>query len=70
MEKETIEKETIERLDGVLATYKCLLSCCKKMPGMRIEDLFSDNAVLSLEKEYAWLICVCDAFRGTLNKEQ
>jgi hypothetical protein len=40
---------------GVLETYRCLISCCKNMPGMRLEDAFSDSAVKSLEREYEWL---------------
>jgi hypothetical protein len=40
---------------GVLETYRCLISCCKKMPGMRLEDAFSENAVKALEREYKWL---------------
>jgi hypothetical protein len=42
-------------IDDVIETYRCLLSCCKKMPGMRLEDAFSDKAIRSIEKEFAWL---------------
>jgi len=41
----------------VLETYRCLISCREKMPGMRLEDAFkSENgAVSALKKEYEWL---------------
>lgn len=39
----------------VLETYRCLLSCRKNLPGMRIEDAFKTETIASLEKEYAWL---------------
>jgi hypothetical protein len=42
-------------LDNVLETYKCILSCRKRMPGMRLEDALSSAAVTDMELEYAWL---------------
>jgi hypothetical protein len=42
-------------LDNVLDTYKCILSCRKRMPGMRLEDALSSAAVTDMELEYAWL---------------
>lgn len=42
-------------LKDVLETYRCLISGCEKMPGMRLEDAFSDNALRSLKNEYKWL---------------
>jgi hypothetical protein len=44
-----------EMLNGVLETYQCILSCRKKMPGMKLEDAFNSAAVEDLEREYAWL---------------
>lgn len=43
-------------LNDVIATYRSLLSCRKSLPGMRLEDALSDDAVKSLEKELKWLI--------------
>jgi hypothetical protein len=42
---------------GVLETYRCLISCRKNMPGMKLEDAFKreTGAVDALEREYAWL---------------
>jgi hypothetical protein len=42
-------------MDEVLETYRCLLSCRNTMPGMRLEEAFSTDAVKSIEKEYEWL---------------
>jgi hypothetical protein len=46
-------------LEKVLDTYKCLLSCCKKMPGMRLEDAFSAEAIREIELEYEWIKQQC-----------
>lgn len=43
-------------LNKVIETYRCLLSCRKKMPGMRLEDAFSSQALRDLETEYGWLL--------------
>jgi len=40
---------------GVLSTYRCLLSCRKTMPGMRLEDAFNKSAVDDIEREYVQL---------------
>lgn len=37
----------------VLETYRCLISSRKNMPGMRLEDVFSDYGCLV--SEYTWL---------------
>lgn len=37
----------------VLETYRCLISCRKKMPGMKLEDAFKH--VTDLEQEEVWL---------------
>ena len=42
--------------DSVLETYRCILSCRKKMPGMRLEEAFNDAAVADIELEYEWLL--------------
>lgn len=42
-------------LDKVIDTYRCLLSCHKKMPGMKLEDAFNEEAMEQIEKEYKWL---------------
>lgn len=42
-------------LKDIVETYRCLLSCRTKMPGMKLEDAFNSDAVRSLEKEYEWL---------------
>jgi hypothetical protein len=41
----------------VLETYRCLISCREKMPGMRLEDVFKSEtgALASIKEEYAWL---------------
>jgi hypothetical protein len=43
--------------NNILDTYKCLISCRKKMPGMKLEDAFKteSGAVTALDKEYSWL---------------
>lgn len=41
--------------DKILETYRCLLSCRKKMPGMSLEDAFNSEAVEDLEREYKWM---------------
>jgi hypothetical protein len=48
-------EKNFEMLANVLETYRCLLSCRKKMPGMKLEDAFNSEAVRDLEQEYAWL---------------
>jgi hypothetical protein len=48
-------EKNFEMLANVLETYRCLLSCRKKMPGMKHEDAFNSEAVRDLEQEYAWL---------------
>lgn len=40
---------------AVIDTYKCLISCCEKRPGMKLEDAFSSNALKSIKFEYEWL---------------
>ena len=45
-----------EKLEAVLDTYKCLLSCRQKLPGMKMEDAFSLGAVEAMKKEQAWLL--------------
>ena len=45
-----------DMIDAVIDTYKCLLSCRKKMPGMRLEEAFNPAAVTKLESEYLWLL--------------
>lgn len=45
-----------EILDSVLETYRCILSCRKKMPGMRLEEAFDDAAMADIEWEYEWLL--------------
>jgi hypothetical protein len=44
-------------LKDILDTYRCLISCRKNMPGMRLEDAFKsgNGSVQALEREYAWL---------------
>lgn len=42
-------------LDDVINTYECLLSCLTQMPGMSLEDAFSEDAIESLKKELKWL---------------
>ena len=44
-----------EKLKEVIDTYKCLLSCRKKLPGMSLDSAFSNRAVTELEKEQEWL---------------
>ena len=44
--------------DKVIETYRCLISCREKMPGMKLEDAFSFEALQIVKKEYAWLIQV------------
>lgn len=58
MEEETIPVKEEKMLDSVIDTYRCLLSCRKKMPGMKLEDAFksSTGALASLEKEAKWLL--------------
>lgn len=41
---------------NVLETYRCLLSCRKKMPGMRLEEALNDAAIAGIESEYEWLL--------------
>jgi len=43
------------KYERVLETYRCLLSCRKKLPGMSLESAFNTEAVRDLEEEYAWL---------------
>ena len=42
-------------IDSVLETYRCILSCRRNIPGMRLEDAFSSDAVRSIEREFEWL---------------
>jgi hypothetical protein len=42
-------------IKDVLETYRCLLSCRKKMPGMRLEDAFPPESIKSLEAEAKWV---------------
>jgi hypothetical protein len=48
-----IEKDK-EYLLKIFDTYKCLLSCRKKMPGWKLEDAFSPEAVRDIEDEFQW----------------
>ena len=41
--------------DEIIDTYKCILSCRKKLPGMSLEDALNDSAVRGLERELAWI---------------
>lgn len=41
--------------ESVLETYKCLISCCEKTPGMALEDAFSSEALDSIKREYKFL---------------
>lgn len=43
--------------EKILETYRCLISCREKMPGMRLEDAFKaeNGAVDSIRQEYEWL---------------
>ena len=45
-----------EMLDHILETYRCILSCRKKMPGMKLEDALNSEAVNDMELEYTWLL--------------
>jgi len=58
MEEETIPEKEEKMMDSVIDTYKCLLSCREKMPGMKLEDAFKSEsgALDSLKKEYKWLL--------------
>jgi len=49
-------------IKDVIETYKSLLSCRRSLPGMSLEEAFSNNAVKSIEKELEWL--------KTLDKEK
>ena len=42
-------------LDKIIETYRCLISCREKMPGMRLEDAFSDTALEQIKEEHEWL---------------
>lgn len=57
-------------LEQVLDTYRCLLSCRKKMPGMRLEDAFSPAAVQDIEREYEWLKNFAAIQSGAKGKEE
>jgi hypothetical protein len=41
----------------VLETYRCLISCREKWPGMSLEEVFKPefDSVDALKREYAWL---------------
>jgi len=43
-------------IDDIIETYRCLISCRKKMPGMSLEDAFSRAALEEIEKEFEYLI--------------
>lgn len=45
----------MELMKDVINTYECLLSCRKKMPGMKLEDAFTPEAVNQLEIELLFL---------------
>lgn len=47
--------ENSKMLDKVLETYRCILSCRKRMPGMKLEDALNSAAVAEMEQEYSWL---------------
>ena len=49
------EKMKIVSLEDVLETYRCLISCYKMTPGMRLEEAFDSGAMTSIKKEYDWL---------------
>ena len=40
---------------NILSTYKCLLDACTKMPGMKMEDVFSPDAIQMIKDEFEWL---------------
>lgn len=44
------------KLDSVIETFKCLISCCEKMPGMKLEDAFNSEAFANMKEEYRWLL--------------
>lgn len=44
-----------DKLNNVIETYKCLVVACDKMPGAKIETLFSSSALKSLKEEQSWL---------------
>jgi hypothetical protein len=50
-----MKKEDIAILEEVLGTYRCLLSCRKKMPGMSLESAFKHETIKYLEDEFKWL---------------
>lgn len=41
--------------EKILETYRYLISCRKKMPGMKLEEIFNEEAVKDFEREYKWL---------------
>ena len=43
-------------IDDIIETYRCLISCREKMPGMKLEDAFSAKAIADIKKEYGWLL--------------
>lgn len=44
-------------MKNVIETYKCLISCREKMPGMKLEDAFksSSGALQAIKDEHEWL---------------
>ena len=42
-------------MEGILETYRCLISWRKNMPGMRLEECISQNGLRLIEAEYEWL---------------
>jgi len=42
-------------IDNIIDTYKCLISCCTSLPGMSLEEAFSNDAIKSIKEEYEWL---------------
>jgi len=42
-------------INDVINTYECLISCRKKMPEMKLEDVFTQNTLLHLELELEFL---------------
>lgn len=54
----------------VLETYRCLISCREKMPGMPLEDAFTSGAVDAIKDEYAWLQRRASAETKRLNRDK
>lgn len=46
---------------NILSTYKCLIDACEKMPGTKLEDAFTSDALQMIKDEYEWLKKELDA---------